>query len=94
MGKRYWIIILLGTILSTAPFTSKGQTGTITGRVVEDGTGSSLIGANIYLADKNNARIQLNYVLASGDTDGADKYDGVATGYTDDIFLAQFQVGF
>jgi len=49
MGKRYWIIILLWTILATVPFTLKGQTGTITGRVVEDGTGSSLIGANIYL---------------------------------------------
>ncbi len=49
MGKRYWIIILLGTILGTVPLTLKGQTGTITGRVVEDGTGSSLIGANIYL---------------------------------------------
>ncbi|MCF6209534.1 MAG: OprO/OprP family phosphate-selective porin [Gammaproteobacteria bacterium] len=56
--------------------------------------GNTYIGANIYLAEKNNARIQLNYVLASGDTDGADVYSGVATGYTDDIFLAQFQVGF
>ncbi len=56
--------------------------------------GNAYIGANIYLAEKNNARIQLNYVLASGDTDGKDKYDGVAMGYTDDIFLAQFQVGF
>ncbi len=56
--------------------------------------GNAYIGANIYLAEKNNARIQLNYVLASGDTDGADAYDGVAKGYTDDIFLAQFQVGF
>ena len=49
MGKRYWIIILLGIIFATVPFTLKGQTGTIAGRVVEDGTGSSLIGANIYL---------------------------------------------
>ncbi|MCF6210428.1 MAG: OprO/OprP family phosphate-selective porin [Gammaproteobacteria bacterium] len=56
--------------------------------------GNTYIGANIYLAEKNNARIQLNYVLASGDTDGADVYSGVAAGYTDDIFLAQFQVGF
>jgi len=56
--------------------------------------GNAYIGANIYLAEKNNARIQLNYVLASGDTDGSDVYTGVATGYTDDIFLAQFQVGF
>ena len=56
--------------------------------------GNAYLGANIYLADKNNARIQLNYVLASGDTDGADAYTGIAKGYTDDIFLAQFQVGF
>ncbi len=56
--------------------------------------GNAYLGANIYLAEKNNARIQLNYVLASGDTDGADAYTGVAKGYTDDIFLAQFQVGF
>ncbi len=56
--------------------------------------GNAYLGANIYLAEKNNARIQLNYVLASGDTDGADVYTGVAKGYTDDIFLAQFQVGF
>ena len=57
--------------------------------------GNAYIGANIYLADKNNARIQLNYVLASGDTDGTNAYDtSVTKGYTDDIFLAQFQVGF
>ncbi|HEB94668.1 MAG TPA: porin [Gammaproteobacteria bacterium] len=56
--------------------------------------GNAYLGTNIYLAEKNNARIQLNYVLASGDTDGADAYNGAATGYTDDIFLAQFQVGF
>ena len=56
--------------------------------------GNAYLGANIYLAEKNNARIQLNYVLASGDTDGADIYNGAAKGYTDDIFLAQFQVGF
>ena len=63
--------------------------------VGDDSTlGNAYLGANIYLAEKNNARIQLNYVLASGDTDGADAYTGVATGYTDDIFLAQFQVGF
>lgn len=58
--------------------------------------GNAYLGANIYLAEKNNARIQLNYVLASGDTDGTDAYTGIAAGagYTDDIFLAQFQVGF
>ncbi len=55
--------------------------------------GNTYIGWNIFLADKKqNARIQLNYVVASGDKE---KYEGYAIkGYKDNVFLAQFQVGF
>ncbi len=57
--------------------------------------GNTYIGWNIFLAEKKqNARIQLNYVVASGDKE---TYNGYATskgGYTDNVFLAQFQVGF
>ncbi len=56
--------------------------------------GNTYIGWNIFLAEKKqNARIQLNYVVASGDKK---TYNGYATGkgYTDNVFLAQFQVGF
>jgi Phosphate-selective porin O and P len=52
---------------------------------------NTYLGLNIFLANKNNARIQLNYVLASGDKA---TYSGVSKGYTDDTLLAQFQVGF
>lgn len=60
--------------------------------------GNTYVGANFFLAEKNNARIQLNYVFASGDkgnSAGTTKaYNGIAGGYTDNILLAQFQVGF
>jgi len=54
--------------------------------------GNTFIGLNIFLnpAKKYNSRIQLNYVLASGDTD---TWGGIG-GYTDDAFLAQYQVAF
>lgn len=65
------------------------------GSGVETDLGNTYIGWNIHLAEKKkDARIQLNYVVASGDET---TYSGYATGnyaYTDDVFLAQFQVGF
>lgn len=58
------------------------------------GSSSSLsnlyIGANVFFA-KHDARIQVNYVVAGGDTD---TYNGKSGGYTDNVLLAQFQVGF
>jgi len=60
--------------------------------------GNTFIGVNIYLnpAKKYNSRIQLNYVLASGDTDTwtVNKNENGLGGYTDDAFLAQYQVAF
>jgi len=55
MGIRHQVIYWFAFIFATLPFGVKGQTGTITGRVVESGTGSSLIGANIYL--KKNPQV-------------------------------------
>ncbi len=60
----------------------------------ETSLGNTYIGWNIFLAKKKkDARIQLNYVVASGDTK---TFTGVskANGYTSDVFLAQLQVGF
>ncbi|MEC4684175.1 MAG: porin [Nitrospirota bacterium] len=53
---------------------------------------NTFIGLNVYLnpAKKYNSRIQLNYVLASGDTD---TWAGLG-GYKDDAILAQYQVAF
>ena len=48
------------------------------------------IGANVFFA-KYDARVQLNYVIAGGDTD---TYDGESGGYRDNVLLAQFQAGF
>ncbi|NOY72721.1 MAG: porin [Gammaproteobacteria bacterium] len=56
--------------------------------------GNTYLGWNIFLAKKQkDARIQLNYVFASGDTDS---FTGIveSIGYTDNVLLAQFQVGF
>lgn len=60
----------------------------------ETSLGNTYIGWNIFLAKKQkDARIQLNYVFASGDTE---TFTGIveSRGYTDNILLAQFQVGF
>ncbi|VAW83664.1 hypothetical protein MNBD_GAMMA16-1376 [hydrothermal vent metagenome] len=60
----------------------------------ETSLGNTYIGWNIFLAEKQkDARIQLNYVFASGDTD---TFTGIveSRGYTDNVLLAQFQVGF
>jgi len=60
----------------------------------ETSLGNTYIGWNIFLSKKQkDARIQLNYVVASGDTG---TFTGVveSRGYTDNVLLAQFQVGF
>ena len=49
MGKRHRILLLITFLFGLAPGMVNGQTGTIAARVVETGTGTSLIGANIYL---------------------------------------------
>ncbi len=60
---------------------------------------NTYLGANFYLgSNKTNGRIQVNYVIAGGDTDNGTnpntKYTGVAKGYQDDVILAQYQVSF
>jgi hypothetical protein len=54
--------------------------------------GNTFIGLNTYLYPKKKhaARVQLNYVLASGDEE---KWGGLG-GYKDDAYLAQVQVAF
>jgi iron complex outermembrane receptor protein len=49
MRKRNRILFLITIFFGMFPIVVNGQTGTVTGRVVEAGTGTSLIGANIYL---------------------------------------------
>ncbi len=49
MGKRHRIFILITFIFGITSGVVNGQTGIIAARVVEAGTGNSLIGANIYL---------------------------------------------
>lgn len=59
--------------------------------------GNTYLGLNVFLnpADKHSARIQLNYVIASGDDGFTGKtYGGVTKGYRDDVILAQFQLAF
>ncbi len=59
--------------------------------------GNTYLGFNVFLnpADKHAARIQLNYVIASGDDGFTGKtYGGKTGGYKDDVILAQFQVAF
>ena len=61
-----------------------------------DKLGNTYIGANIFLgSNKTNGRLQLNYVVVSGDdANSATPYAGVSKGYTDDAILVQYQVGF
>ena len=59
--------------------------------------GNTYIGANIFLgSNKTNGRLQLNYVVVSGDDFySANPYGGVASsGYSDDAILVQYQVSF
>jgi len=57
---------------------------------------NTYLGANFFLgSNKTNGRIQLNYVISGGDDAGsATPFAGTAKGYTDDAFLAQYQVSF
>ena len=61
-----------------------------------DKLGNTYIGANIFLgSNKTNGRLQLNYVVVSGDdANSATPYEGVSKGYTDDAILVQYQVAF
>jgi len=63
--------------------------------------GNTYLGLNLFLNQSSiyQARVQLNYVIASGDDGwGANSYvkqSGVVTkGYADNVILLQFQVGF
>ena len=72
---------------------------------VETSLGNTYIGANFYISPfdskmsrsakrKRNAhRMQINYVMASGDTDGATAWNGLK-GYKDNAWLAQYQYKF
>ena len=72
---------------------------------VSTNLGNTYIGVNYYVSPfdakmnrsskrKRNAhRIQLNYVVASGDTDGAKVWNGLK-GYKDDAWLVQYQYKF
>ncbi len=57
--------------------------------------GNTFLGLNVFV--NSASRLQLNYVFASGDTgydsSGAKVWTGVG-GYTDDVFLAQYQIIF
>ncbi len=60
---------------------------------------NTYLGANFFLgSNRTNGRVQVNYVIAGGDTDNGTnpnaKYTGVAKGYQDDVILAQYQVSF
>ncbi|VAW68636.1 hypothetical protein MNBD_GAMMA09-2053 [hydrothermal vent metagenome] len=62
---------------------------------------NTYIGVNFYTgSNKTNGRIQLNYVIAGGDTfngttnNSGNAYSGVAGSYTDDAILTQYQVAF
>ncbi len=58
--------------------------------------GNTYLGANIFLgSNKTNGRLQLNYVVVSGDDiDATTTYNGTAKGYTDSAILVQYQVSF
>ena len=72
---------------------------------VDTSLGNTYVGFNYYIAPfdakmsrsakrKRNAhRVQLNYVIASGDTDGSKVWNGLK-GYKDNAWLAQYQYKF
>ncbi len=72
---------------------------------VSTNLGNTYIGVNYYVdpfdakmnrsskRKRNAHRIQLNYVVASGDTDGAKVWNGLK-GYKDDAWLVQYQYKF
>ena len=67
-----------------------------------NGTSTSLtntyLGANFFLgSNKTNGRVQVNYVIAGGDsytTSGTNYAGKAAKGYIDDTLLAQYQISF
>jgi len=67
---------------------------------VSSDLGNTYLGANLFLgSNKTNGRLQLNYVVATGDTTNggvatANPYTGNTGGYTDDAILIQYQVSF
>ncbi|NOX25795.1 MAG: porin [Deltaproteobacteria bacterium] len=58
--------------------------------------GNTYLGLNIFLNPKvkHAARIQLNYVIASGDDGFGGTYGGITKGYMNNVILAQFQLAF
>jgi len=58
--------------------------------------GNTFLGANLFLgSNKTNGRLQLNYVVVTGDDiDATTTYNGTAVGYTDSAILVQYQVSF
>jgi len=57
---------------------------------------NTYLGVNFYTgSNKTNGRIQLNYVISGGDDANATTtYSGIGKSYTEDAFLAQYQVSF
>lgn len=59
---------------------------------------NTYLGTNLFLgSNKTNGRLQFDYVIASGDDAGSStsaQYNGVAKGYMDNTFLAQYQISF
>jgi len=98
---------LTGThyVTDTLELALKHIQGTSEKNNVETELGNTYIGFNYYVSPydnkmnrsskrKRNAhRIQLNYVVASGDTDGENKWNGLK-GYKEDAWLAQYQYKF
>ncbi len=58
--------------------------------------GNTYLGANLFLgSNKTNGRLQLNYVVTSGDDFGTtNEYAATAKGYLDSAVLVQYQVSF
>ncbi|MFV1985088.1 MAG: porin [Thiohalomonadales bacterium] len=64
------------------------------GTTVKSDLSNLYLGINLFLGStKTNGRLQLNYVIADGDTIGtSNEFSGVSTGYMDDAILLQYQV--
>ena len=69
----------------------------------DEDLGNTYLGVNLYLgSNRTNGRIQLNYVVTSQDEDEwadiqnfiGNSSNNATTGYTDDAFLAQYQISF
>ncbi len=74
------------------------QTATKTGLAKSANLSNLYLGTNLFLgSNKTNGRLQFDYVIASGDDAGSStsaQYNGVAKGYMDNTFLAQYQISF